>query len=197
MTRAARAIAWLAAASVLLPACSSNAGGGTPATTAPADVSGTTRYADNGVRLRYPASWTTIDDTTATASTGSRLWSQGFGPGTSEASIAIVSAYQLQIDVTTVPEKELRGEIEATLDRTAEQAGGRREGDVTPARLGGLPAFTATIDARSPAGRPVQSTVTLAFDHAVEYYLNCQYEAASRAEILAGCDTIRSTFAVD
>jgi hypothetical protein len=149
------------------------------------------------VKLEYPASWTTIDDATATASSGSRLWSQGFGPGISEADIAIVSAYQLKLDVSTVPAKELEGEIEATLDRTAQQAGGSRAGPVTPARLGSLPGFTATIDARSAAGRPVQSRVFLAFDHAVEYYLNCQYQPASRAQILAGCDMIRSTFAVE
>lgn len=29
-----------------------------------------------------------------------------------------------------------------------------------------------------------------------EYFLNCQYQPAKKAEMLAGCDVIRSTFAV-
>jgi hypothetical protein len=199
MTMTARTIAGLAAASALLAGCSATVDSGGAATQAsPAGtVRGTTRYADNGVKFDYPASWTTIEDTTATGSTGSSIWSQGFGPGTSAADVAIVSAYPLKIDVSNVPSQELKGEIDATLDRVAQQAGGRRDGGLTAARLGSLQGFTATIDARSPDGRPVQSQVFLAFDHATEYYLNCQYQPASRTEILAGCERIRSTFAVD
>src|SRR5204863_8157321 len=132
-------------------------------------------------------------NTTATGSTGSSIWSQGFGPGTSAADVAIVSAYQLKLDVSNVPSQELKGEIDATLDRVAQQAGGHREGDLSAARLGSLQGYTATIDARSPGGQAVQSQVFLAFDHATEYYLNCQYQPPSRTEILAGCERIRST----
>lgn len=200
MTNLAR-LAAVALIPAILAACS--AGGDPPAeepspTAAAGGSAETTSYSDNGVSFDYPVEWRLLDQTGATSSTGGdQLWTQALGLGVSEASVVIVSAYQLRLDVSKVPPDQLKTEIDATLDQLAQQAGGSRVGGLTEASLGSLDGYEATIDATSPAGADVQSRVVFGFDRDLEYYVNCQYEPDARTVILDGCDTIQDSFAVD
>ena len=184
---------------LLVAACTATGdAGGAPAVTETAGglLEATASYDDNGVTLDYPAEWRTLDQTTQAASVGNELWSQGFGPSETGANVAIVKAYQLQLDVTDVPAADLMAEIDATLDRLTEQTGGRRVGEVRASRLGSLSGFEATVNSTGPSGQLVESRVVFAFDRDVEYFLNCQYEPDAESEILAGCDTIQRSFSV-
>jgi hypothetical protein len=184
---------------LLLAACTATGdAGGAPAVTETAGglLEATASYDDNGVTLEYPAEWRTLDQTTQAASVGNELWSQGFGPSETGANVAILKAYQLQLDVTDVPAEDLMAEIDATLDRLTEQTGGSRVGEVTASNLGSLSGFEATVNSTGPSGQLVESRVVFAFDRDVEYFLNCQYEPDARSEIIAGCDTIQRSFAV-
>lgn len=185
-----------------LAACSSSVSvtGGSSSAASPA-ASGSTSagssYTDNGVAFDYPSSWDLLEQTGATSSTGgNQLWTQAVGPGASESSVVIVSAYQLRLDVSKVAPDRLKTEIDATLDQLAQQAGGSRVGSLQNATLGSLSGYQATINAQSPSGQDVQSRVVFGFDGDVEYYVNCQYEADARTPILGGCDAIQGSFAV-
>lgn len=184
---------------LLLAACTATGdAGGAPAVTETAGglLEATASYDDNGVTLDYPAEWRTLDQTTQGASVGNELWSQGFGPSETGENVAILKAYQLQLDVTDVPAKDLIAEIDATLDQLTEQTGGSRVGEVVASSLGSLSGFQATVNSTGPSGQLVESRVVFAFDRDVEYFLNCQYEPDAEIEILAGCDTIQRSFAV-
>jgi hypothetical protein len=181
-----------------LAACSSSVtvtGGSSPS--AGGSASAPSSYDDNGVAFDYPSSWSLLKQTGGTSTTGgNQLWSQAVGPGASESSVVIVSAYQLRLDVSKVAPEQLKTEIDATLDQLAQQAGGSRIGSLENATLGSLPGYQATINAQSPSGEAVQSRVVFGFDRDVEYYVNCQYEPDARTPILSGCDAIQGSFAV-
>jgi hypothetical protein len=195
-------VAALAVIPAILVSCSSAAdrsGDGPSASPTPVgSTPETSSYADNGVSFDYPSDWQLLDQTGATSSTGGdQLWTQALGLGLSEASVVIVSAYQLRLDVSKVPPEQLKTEIDATLDQLTQQAGGSRVGGLETTTLGSLHGYEATIDATSPAGSAVQSRVVFAFDGDLEYYVNCQYEPDARSAILDGCDAIQESFAVD
>jgi hypothetical protein len=154
-------------------------------------------YAGNGVAFDYPPGWRLLQQQEATSTTGgNQLWTQAVGPGQSASSVVIVSAYQLRLDVSKVAPDQLKTEIDSTLDQLAQQAGGSRIGGLQNATLGSLTGYQATINAQSPSGEDVQSRVVFGFDRDVEYFVNCQYEADTKAPILDGCDAIQGSFAV-
>jgi len=197
MNKPATWILAVAALGVAITSCSADVSVSKPSSSAPAATSSsedTATYSGNGVTLDYPATWQRLDQATTGTSTGTAIWNQAFGPGDTEANLAILTAYQLKLDVSNVPADQIKKEIGTTLDQIAQQAGGSRVGELAPASLGSLPGFQATIDAKGPSGQAVQSRVVLAFDHDVEYFLNCQYESSAQADILAGCDTIEQSF---
>lgn len=187
------AITSIAAAAVIgLGACSSSTSSDTSSSASP-DANLNTMTA-NGVTYKYPQSWQPQDGLNTEAEQGNRAWQQAVGPDTTN--LAILSQYNLNQEVTAENIGQLQGEVESTISSLAAQAGGKTTGPVTIESTAGFPGFTQTLTVKSPSGQEVDSTIWLFFKGKTEYFLNCQYVTAQQAEMLAGCNTMRSTFSV-
>jgi hypothetical protein len=148
----------------------------------------------NGVTYKYPKNWSERTDISTQAQQGNRAWQQAVGPDS--VSLSILSQYDLNVEVTPENASQLQGEVETTLSNLAKQAGGSTTSAVTAEQTAGLPGFTTTLTVKNPSGTEVSSTVWLFFKGKTEYFLNCQYVPAQQAELLAGCNTVRTTFAI-
>ncbi|MGZ5307251.1 MAG: hypothetical protein ACXWEG_11000, partial [Actinomycetota bacterium] len=62
--------------------------------------------------------------------------------------------------------------------------------------MGGLPGYEFDVADTLSDGTPYTSVLILVFSDSLEYFVNCQSTAAYSAEIAAGCDEIRSSFAL-
>ncbi len=148
----------------------------------------------NGVTYKFPKDWQTQKDLSTEAEQGNRAWQQAVGPDT--VNLSILSQYNLSVDVTPENIAQIQGEVEQTLEKLAGQAGGKTTGPVTVEATAGYPGFKQTLTVKNPAGKEVDSTVWLFFNGKTQYFLNCQYVTAQQAQLLAGCNTIRSTFSL-
>ena len=146
------------------------------------------------VDLNTMKNWSERTDISTQAQQGNRAWQQAVGPDS--VSLSILSQYDLNVEVTPENASQLQGEVETTLSNLAKQAGGSTTSAVTAEQTAGLPGFTTTLTVKNPSGTEVSSTVWLFFKGKTEYFLNCQYVPAQQAELLAGCNTIRTTFAI-
>lgn len=148
----------------------------------------------NGVTYKYPSSWQPQDGLTTGAQQGNRVWQQAVG--TDSTNLAILSQYDLGQEVTAENVEQLQADVTTTLEGLATQAGGKTTSPVTLETTAGYPGFTQTLTVQRPTGEQVDSTIWLFFNGKTEYFLNCQYVSAQQTETLAGCNTIRTTFAV-
>jgi len=187
----------LAAVASLAAACTGSSdgtvlgGSGTPATSASA--AGAT-FSGNGVSFSYPRDWKAFGRTDTSASTGSQVWSHTVG--VDGRNLVNVSAYSLSVPITSENIEARADGIRSQLDSLFAQAGGTLGSGPTRLEMGGLPALAFTGSARDPNGAPVEDRLVLAFDGTTEYFVNCQYDRRSKAEIGDGCDQVVSTFEV-
>lgn len=189
-TRAIAITAIAATAVIGLGACSSSS----TTSNSPAPTGDLNTMNANGVTYKYPKNWSERTDISTQAQQGNRAWQQAVGPDS--VSLSILSQYNLNVEVTPENASQLQGEVETTLSNLANQAGGSTTSAVTAEQTAGLPGFTTTLTVKNPSGTEVSSTVWLFFKGKTEYFLNCQYVPAQQAELLAGCNTIRTTFAI-
>lgn len=186
------AVTAIAAAAVIgLGACSSSSssGGSSPAPSADLNTMNA-----NGVTYKYPKSWSERTDLSTQSEQGNRAWQQAVGPDS--VSMSILSQYNINVDVTPQNVAELQSEVESTLSKLAEQASGSTTGPIKVESTAGYPGFSQTLTVKNPSGQQVDSTVWLFFKGKTEFFLNCQYAPAQKTELLAGCNTVRSTFSV-
>jgi hypothetical protein len=160
-------------------------------------------YDDNGVSFEYPKTWVEADETTFGSSVGDQMWSAGFAPPTTgdtdqaTANLVAVSAYRLTTSVTADNVAQVEPEVRQVIDGLTSEAGSTWPGTLTRRTVGGKPAFVADdVGATGPQGQPVQSRIALIFDGTTQYFINCQYEPAQQAGILAGCARILDSFEV-
>ena len=189
-TRAIAITAIAATAVIGLGACSSSS----TTSNSPAPTGDLNTMNDNGVTYKYSKNWSERTDISTQAQQGNRAWQQAVGPDS--VSLSILSQYDLNVEVTPENASQLQGEVETTLSNLAKQAGGSTTSAVTAEQTAGLPGFTTTLTVKNPSGTEVSSTVWLFFKGKTEYFINCQYVPAQQAELLAGCNTIRTTFAI-
>lgn len=190
------AITAIAATAVIgLGACSSSSTtSSSPAPSAPTGDLNT--MSANGVTYQYPKNWSERTDISTQAQQGNRAWQQAVGPDS--VNMSILSQYNIDVSADITPENigQLQSEVESTLSNLAKQAGGSTTSPVKIEETAGYPGFSQTLTVKNPSGQEVTSTVWLFFKGKTEYFLNCQYEVAQQAQLLAGCNVVRSTFKV-
>ena len=188
------AITAIAATAVIgLGACSSSSSSPSNSST-PAPSADLNTMNANGVTYKYPKNWSERTDLTTQAQQGNRVWQQAVGPDS--VNMSILSEYTINVDVTPENISQLQSEVETTLSNLAKQAGGSTTGQIKAEQTAGYPGFSQTLTVKNPSGQQVESTVWLFFKGKSEYFLNCQYTSAQQTELLAGCNTVRSTFKV-
>lgn len=148
----------------------------------------------HGVSYSYPASWNEIKDLKTSAQAGRQNWQQAVGANTTN--LAILSQYTLTASVLPQNLASAKAQVANTVKSLATQSHGSVTSPVKSATTAGFPGFTAAVSIKPKSGPALQSTVWLFFDGNVEYFLNCQSESGQQSEVLAGCETIRSTFKV-
>ncbi len=187
------AITAIAATAVIgLGACSSSSSSSSSSSPTPSAELNTMNQ--DGVSYKYPKNWSVRTDLQTQAQQGNRVWQQAVGPDS--VSMSILSEYTINVEVTPENVSQLQGEVETTLSNLAKQAGGSTTGQIKSESTAGYPGFTQTLTVKNPAGQEVESTVWLFFKGKTEFFLNCQYVTAQKTDLLAGCNTVRSTFAV-
>lgn len=149
----------------------------------------------NGVSYDYPASWNVYTQASNAAQTGSQLWGQNVGP--TQLSLAQISSYQIQGEITDQNLSEAQPQIEDTVAKLAADAGGSVTSPVQPQSTAGLPGYTAQVQVKGENNTPLDSTVWFFFQGSTEYFINCQYVAESQSEMLEGCQLIRNTFKIN
>jgi Tol biopolymer transport system component len=156
---------------------------------------GTKTYLAHGVLFDYPAGWqqSSKPGVRVTGGGGDKLWTAAVGAG--DLDLVIVQAFRLRVPVTAENLDAVAAEVQALVQRLLKQLGGAVQAGPEKLMVGGLPGLrfrgTGTVDAT-----PVESTLVFAFDHTVEYFLNCQHTQAKAAEVQRGCDQIVRSFRV-
>jgi uncharacterized RDD family membrane protein YckC len=148
-------------------------------------------YHAHGVSFDYPAEWEEVLSVNAASD---KLWSTEVGVG--DENLVIVNAYQLNVPVTAENLDEAKAEFTPLLQQNFEQLDGTIHAGPEEITMAGKPGLrykaTGAVD-----GTPIESTIVLAFDGTVEYFLNCQYTQEMSADIKQGCDQIMRTFKLD
>jgi len=107
-----------------------------------------------------------------------------------------MSAYTVGLEVTDKNIASVQPEVASTLKGLAEQGGGSVTSPIKVEATAGYPGFSQELTVKTPSGQEVASTLWLFFNGKTEYFMNCQYVPADQATMIAGCQTIRSTFKV-
>ncbi len=188
----------MTAIALLAPACTSGDGGPPSGTivSASSDASSTPgpTYRGNGVTFSYPSGWKILDDVSTSASTGDQVWSTAVG--LDGRNLVSVARYRLSIPIDDENIATRTEAIRAQLENLFAQAGGSLTSGPARLRMADLPALAFVGRAHDPSGRQVEERLVLAFDGTTEYFVNCQYDDGTRAEVLAACDLVVSSFRV-
>jgi hypothetical protein len=167
-------------------------------TTSPSSTtstSGTSQsFNGHGVTFEYPVDWKSLQIAGTSASQGSQLWSETFGPD--EANFVTVSQYQVSILITTQNIDQHSNELTTQIQALFTQAGGSMQSGPTKSTMGGFPALGYSGTAVNPQAVSVKSRILLAFNNTTEYFVNCQSTGDSTTAVDAGCDQVISTFTV-
>jgi hypothetical protein len=163
-----------------------------PTTTQPS-ASGTT-FNGHGISFSYPSEWKSLQISGTSASQGSQLWSETFGPD--EANFVTVSQYQVNIPITTQNIDQHSDELTTQIQQLFTQAGGSMQSGPTKSTMAGFPALGYSGTAVNPQAVSVKSRILLAFNNTTEYFVNCQSTGDSTTAIDAGCDQVVSSFTV-
>jgi hypothetical protein len=163
-----------------------------PASSSP--TSGGPTYAANGVSFSYPSDWRDLGGVSTSASMGTQVWSATVG--LDGRNLVSVARYTLSVPITAENIETRTDAVRSQLENLFAQAGGSLRAGPQLLRMGGLPALAFAGSAHDPDGRPVEERLVLAFDGTTEYFVNCQYDAHTQPEVVAGCQRIVSTFEV-
>lgn len=162
-------------------------------------------YEANGVSFEYPKTWVETSDITteAQAGAGTELWSDGVTPieGSTgdepSPNVVLLTAYKLPLSVTEDNVAQLEPQLKGLLDQLVAQQQASWDGALRSTTIAGLPAFVAeNVGGVAPGEQPVESRVIFVFDDTTQYFINCQYETASKSDVLGGCDQITNTFTI-
>lgn len=168
----------------------------TPTTAPSASTSAAPQtYASNGVTFDYPADL--IDVTSqvsfnAQTQATNQVWSVDLGFA-NLVDIVDITAYD-KTGVTPANLAEHRTEITNSI--TGLFAATATVNGPIDTTMGGLPGYEFDASDTLSDGTPYTSVLILVFSDSLEYFVNCQSTAEHIVEIAAGCDEIRSTFAV-
>lgn len=178
------------------PSAVDTIGSPTPTTAPSASTSAAPQtYASNGVTFDYPADL--IDVTSqvsfnAQTQATNQVWSVDLGFA-NLVDIVDITAY----DKTGVtPANLVDHKTEITNSITGLFVATATVNGPIDTTMGGLPGYEFDASDTLGDGTPYTSVLILVFSDSLEYFVNCQSTAAYSAEIAAGCDEIRSTFAV-
>jgi hypothetical protein len=151
-------------------------------------------YASNGVTFDYPADLVDVTSQVsfnAQTQASNQAWSVDLGFA-DLINVVDITAY----DNTGITPANLAAH---TTDITNTITGLFGSGTVNgpiDTTLGGLTGFEFDGSGTTTDGTPFASVIIVVFSDSLEYFMNCQSTAAQSAEIAAGCDEIRSTFAI-
>lgn len=152
-------------------------------------------YASNGVTFDYPADFidvTSQESFNAQTQAANQAWGVDLGFA-NLIDVVDITAYE-KTGVTPANLAEHKTEITNTI--TGLFAATATVNGPIDTTMGGLPGYEFDGSDTLGDGTPYTSVVILVFSDSLEYFVNCQSTAAHSAEIAAGCDEIRSTFAV-
>jgi hypothetical protein len=156
-------------------------------------VRGAGTYTANGVTLHYPKSWKQ-GPTRFAAQSGDAVWSEGFSP-TGGVDAVTVTGYRLKADVSSVSPAALENELDGVVNDLARQLGGTVTASPTPVQVAGLQGYRSTLDL-TIEGQPVTTELTMLFHGQDQFNIECQSTASHSQEINAGCDQVKSSFAL-
>ena len=167
---------------------------GASAASTPRTASAGRSFEGNGVSFTYPTHWRAFREMQASAVAGDQVWSRSVG--IDGRNLVIVAEYAQSIAITPDNVAERATDVRAELESIFAQAGGSLTSGPRAREMGGLPALAFTGTVPTVRGEAVEDRVVLAFDGTTEYFMNCQYDERTRAELLDGCRQIASTFEV-
>jgi hypothetical protein len=157
------------------------------------EAADTQTYSENDVTFDYPGDWDEFEAEAAAMSTGSNeLWNTTVGPD--ETNLVNITAYQLNIEVTEDNIADIRAELDGVIGQVVQQAGGEIASGPTQSTVAGFPAYSYEWSDVEVDGEAKDSRAVFLFDGDVEYFFNCQYDADTEEDVLAGCDTILESF---
>jgi hypothetical protein len=138
-----------------------------------------------GITFKYPSSFKPAKTVTVHKSAGSKAVARG-AVALDKLNLITVSRYDLRVAITAKNLGRFKGEVDSVIGQLArKRVSGRRVDH------GGLPGYEYVISLSKPE-RAV-SRMSVLFDGAVEYLLNCQSTPPKRAELEAGCRKALST----
>jgi hypothetical protein len=152
-------------------------------------------FEGDGYSFTYPEEWEQREGS-GSAEVGDSISSVSFGPSRGANGLT-VSVYRLQVAVTEENIESIAPEVAATTDQIFRQTGGRVTAEPTRVTVAGHPGFSASGTAVTPQGTHVHSQVTLVFDQATEYFLNCQFTPDQAEEMQQGCSEVVSSLHLD
>jgi hypothetical protein len=199
MKRARYTLIVALAAILLLGACSSKDDSTDDAAGATTTVA-TGTYADNGVTFEYPGEWTEFTQNSEVEA-GNKLWATSYGPDVPSneqtTNFVAVQSYQLNQQVTEDNIADLKSSVEAFVQQLVEQGGGQIDSGPTETSMGDIPGYEFDISGIAVNDVTTASKLLLVFQGDIEYFVNCQYAAEAETDILAGCDLVVDSFAID
>lgn len=195
MPKRPRVVLLLIVIALLAGACAGD--GGTSRDDSPDDEEVTSqKFADNDVTFEYPDDWEEFPAEAAATSTGSNeLWSTTIGPD--RTNLVNVTAYQLNVDVTSDNLSDIETELDDVIQGVVEQAGGEITSGPIGSDVAGYPAYVYEWAGVEVDGEPKDSSAYFVFVDDTEYFFNCQFSDETSDEIRRGCTLILDTFEVD
>jgi hypothetical protein len=174
-----RAVAW---ACLLLSACGGSADG---------------LLEGEGFAFRYPEGGDWQEESVephVEAQTTETLW--GGGVHLDDVNGIYVSVSDVEVPVTEGTLDDFLPDIEALVEATARQAGGRLERGPLRLTVASLPAVEYGVTSATPDGRPLEQRLVFIFEGRTEFFLNCQHTDEQRALVQQACAMALETFAL-
>lgn len=159
-----------------------------------ATVTGTV-FEGGGIRVTYPADWSTFANEPTAGAGSTPVWSRTFTPERGQPELVLVNSYELTRDVASMPPDAVESEMAGLVQQLADGLGGSVTSDLAPASFGPLEGYHATVEG-SQDGEPLTWDVNFVFVGTTEYEITCVGEATPSDQLREGCQMIKDTFAI-
>ncbi len=140
-------------------------------------------------RFSYPPAFTTQAENTGPEVKG-RAPVHKVAVGRDETNVVVVAAYRLRKPV----EEFAPSDFAAVLDRAATTLARARKVRIARRATGKLGDLSSTVYELTPTAGGIEQRLVYAFRGTTQFFVRCQWDAAGKAFVRAGCDEVQRTF---